>query len=58
MQMPHRPRHHNRAAARKYRVFAEYDAKQQEFLDFVLDQHIHAGVSTLDQSKLPYLLEL
>jgi type I restriction enzyme R subunit len=32
--------------------------KQQEFLDFVLEQYIKAGVGELDRSKLPQLLEL
>ncbi|HEY9807916.1 MAG TPA: type I restriction-modification enzyme R subunit C-terminal domain-containing protein [Halomicronema sp.] len=32
--------------------------KQQEFIDFVLDQYIIAGVGELDRTKLPQLLEL
>jgi len=32
--------------------------KQQEFLDFVLDQYIKVGVGELDRTKLPQLLEL
>jgi type I restriction enzyme R subunit len=35
-----------------------YNPKQQEFLDFVLDQYIRKGVDELDDSKLPDLLEL
>jgi len=49
----------DRVAVRKPQILAQYgDSKQQEFLNFVLDQYIHAGVSELDQSKLPHLLEL
>ncbi len=49
----------DRVAICKARIFAQYgNSKQQEFLDFVLDQYIHAGVSELDQSKLLHLLEL
>ena len=32
--------------------------KQQEFLEFVLEQYIKEGVGELDRSKLPKLLEL
>ena len=39
-------------------IFSRYFGKQQEFLDFVLDQYIKAGVRELDQEKLPQLLEL
>jgi len=35
-----------------------YDQKQQEFLDFVLDQYVEEGVWELDDQKLPSLLEL
>lgn len=35
-----------------------YDPKQQEFLDFVLNQYIKEGVSELDDSKLGHLLVL
>lgn len=35
-----------------------YDPAQQEFLNFVLKQYVDAGVSELDDSKLPDLLEL
>lgn len=49
----------DRVAVRKPQILAQYgDSKQQEFLNFVLDQYIHSGVSELDQSKLPHLLEL
>lgn len=36
----------------------DYNAKQQEFLNFVLDQYVKEGVSELDDAKLPDLLEL
>ena len=35
-----------------------YIGKQQEFLDFVLEQYVKSGVGELDRSKLPQLLEL
>ena len=35
-----------------------YNPKQQEFLNFVLDQYVREGVDELDDSKLPDLLEL
>jgi type I restriction enzyme R subunit len=35
-----------------------YNQKQQEFLNFVLDQYVREGVDELDDSKLPDLLEL
>lgn len=35
-----------------------YNQKQQDFINFVLDQYIRDGVSELDDSKLPELLEL
>lgn len=35
-----------------------YDAKQQEFLNFVLEQYIKGGFKELDDLKLPDLLEL
>jgi len=34
------------------------DAKQQDFLSFVLDHYISQGWGELDQAKLPRLLEL
>jgi len=35
-----------------------YNPKQQKFINFVLDQYVRAGVSELDDQKLPDLLEL
>lgn len=35
-----------------------YDPRKQEFINFVLDQYVKDGVSELDDSKLPELLEL
>lgn len=37
---------------------SDYNAKQQEFLNFVLDQYVKEGVDELDDAKLPKLLEL
>ena len=36
----------------------DYNQKQQEFLNFVLEQYVKEGVNELDDSKLPDLLEL
>lgn len=36
----------------------DYNQKQQEFLNFVLEQYVKEGVNELDDSKLPNLLEL
>ncbi|MBO6523979.1 MAG: DEAD/DEAH box helicase family protein [Balneolaceae bacterium] len=35
-----------------------YNQKQQDFINFVLDQYIRDGISELDDEKLPELLEL
>ena len=37
---------------------SDYNPKQQDFLNFVLDQYVKEGVDELDDSKLPDLLEL
>lgn len=47
-----------RVLARKSSIFSRYTDKQQEFIDFVLEQYIKAGVGELDRAKLPQLLEL
>jgi type I restriction enzyme, R subunit len=39
-------------------IFSRYFGKQQEFLDFVLEQYVKEGVGELDRTKLPQLLEL
>ncbi len=49
---------YTRATMRKPFILSQYHAKQQEFLDFVLEQYIKEGVGELDQSKLPQLLKL
>lgn len=36
----------------------DYNPKQQEFLNFVLEQYVRDGVDELDDAKLPDLLEL
>lgn len=36
----------------------DYDARQQEFLNFVLEQYVQNGQKELDDTKLPDLLEL
>jgi type I restriction enzyme, R subunit len=47
----------DRADKAKIRL-GEYNPKQQEFLNFVLEQYIKEGVDELDDAKLPDLLEL
>ncbi len=47
-----------RVSTRKSRIFTLYDAKQQEFLDFVLAQYVKEGVGELAPTKLPHLIEL
>ncbi len=47
-----------RVMAHKSLIFSRYTDKQQEFIDFVLDQYIKVGVGELDRTKLPQLLEL
>lgn len=46
-----------RASKAKLQIL-DYDAKQQEFLNFVLEQYVRDGVNELDDKKLPELLEL
>lgn len=36
----------------------DYNAKQQDFINFVLEQYVKEGVNELDDAKLPDLLEL
>lgn len=47
-----------RVASHRDRIFSIYKDAEQEFLTFVLDQYVKEGVSVLDGSKLPVLLEL
>jgi len=46
-----------RASKAKLQIM-DYDPKQQEFLNFVLEQYVRDGVNELDDKKLPELLEL
>lgn len=39
-------------------IFDHYSEKQQEFINFVLQHYVDEGVSELDDTKLPDLLEL
>ncbi len=48
----------DRAATQRNSIFAHYDDKQREFLDFVLSQYVKEGENELDQAKLPSLIEL
>jgi type I restriction enzyme R subunit len=47
----------NRAEKAKIQI-NDYEPKQQEFLNFVLEQYVRDGVEELDDAKLPELLEL
>jgi type I restriction enzyme R subunit len=47
-----------RAAGAKVGINANFNAKQQVFLDFVLSQYVNIGVEELDQDKLSPLLKL
>jgi type I restriction enzyme R subunit len=47
-----------RAAGAKIVISANFNAKQQNFLDFVLSHYVSVGVEELDQEKLTPLLRL
>jgi type I restriction enzyme R subunit len=47
-----------RVISHREEIFAQYDAKLQLFLNFVLAQYVKEGVGELDQAKLPHLIEL
>ena len=47
-----------RAIRAKVAIIAQFNAKQQEFLDFVLAHYVSEGVRELDQEKLTPLLRL
>jgi type I restriction enzyme, R subunit len=47
-----------RAIRAKAPIHANFNAKQQAFLDFVLSQHVKVGVEELDQEQLSPLLKL
>src|SRR5580658_973899 len=47
-----------RAANAKVFINTKFDAKQQAFLDFVLEHYVTVGVEELDQSKLTPLFRL
>ena len=46
-----------RATRAKATIFTLLNHKQKEFIDFVLSKYVEAGVSELDQEKLPILLQ-
>ncbi len=46
-----------RVTRAKATIFALLNDKQKEFIDFVLNKYIEAGISELDQEKLPVLLK-
>ena len=47
-----------RAATAKVYINSQFSAKQQVFLDFVLQHYVTVGVAELDQEKLTPLLRL
>jgi type I restriction enzyme R subunit len=47
-----------RATKAKVAIHANFNAKQQAFLDFVLSQYVNVGVEELDRDKLSPLLKL
>lgn len=47
-----------RATQAKVGITANFNTKQQAFLDFVLSHYVHEGVQELDQEKLTPLLRL
>ena len=47
-----------RAAGARVVINASFNAKQQAFLDFVLQHYVNVGVEELDQDKLTPLLRL
>ncbi len=46
-----------RATRAKVTIFALLNEKQKEFIEFVLNKYVEAGVTELDQEKLPILLQ-
>jgi len=48
----------DRAAHAQQTINTTFNAKQQAFLNFVLDQYVKVGVEELSQDKLPPLLKL
>ncbi|MCP4552269.1 MAG: DEAD/DEAH box helicase family protein [Bacteroidetes bacterium] len=46
-----------RATRAKATIFALLNDKQKEFIEFVLAKYVEAGVTELDQEKLPILLQ-
>ncbi len=47
-----------RVAQAQSNIFAVLNDKEKEFLEFVLNKYIEAGVEELDQEKLPALLKI
>jgi type I restriction enzyme R subunit len=47
-----------RVAEAEKSIYDKLDAKQREFVEFVLGKYIESGVGELDQEKLPDLLQL
>jgi hypothetical protein len=47
-----------RVSAHRNQILSSRKDKEQEFLQFVLDQYVKVGVSELDEAKLPNLVTL
>ncbi len=47
-----------RVSTHQHRILSFYTEKEQEFLQFILDQYVKSGVGELDESKLPKLIAL
>jgi len=47
-----------RVDVHRERIYGQYDYRQQEFLQFVLDHYVQRGVTELNPDKLPQLIEL
>ena len=56
-QTPAVTREH-RAKAHTHRILSIYPDKQQQFLEFVLEQYVKSGIGALDDQLLPELIEL
>ena len=47
-----------RVNTHRARIYGQFDYRQHEFLEFVLDHYVQRGVTELNPDKLPQLIEL
>lgn len=47
-----------RVDTHRARIYGQFDYRQHEFLEFVLDHYVQRGVTELNPDKLPQLIEL